>query len=81
MRLWGLKDLSKLIYRGRELYEESGDLLIGECSEEEFMALFEQHPEYDELDDEFVENEERYTATIAAYVDDHLEDFICIEKD
>lgn len=79
MRLWGLKDLSKLIYRGRELFEKNGEALTKPCSDEEFMALFEQYPEYDDLDDEFVEEEERYTAAIAYYVDEHLDDFVRVE--
>lgn len=75
MRLWGLRDFSKLIYKGRELYEKYETELTQECSDEEFMALFESHPEFDELDDTFVENEEQYTALIAEYVDKHLHEF------
>ena len=42
------------------------------------MALFEQLPEFDDLDDTFVENEEEWTADIAHYVDEHLENFATI---
>lgn len=78
MRLWGLKDLSKLIYRGRELFEQYGEEITKPSTDEEFMALFEQYPEFDDLDDEFVEHEEEYTAAVAYYVDEHLEDFVTI---
>lgn len=76
MRLWGLHDLSKLIYKAKRYYDKRKDDLTRERSDEDFMALFELNPEFDELDDEFVENEEEWTATIAAYLDDHLSNFV-----
>lgn len=48
-------------------------------SDEDFMALFEQMPEFDDFDDEFVVNEEHWTECVAAYIDDHIEDFAIIE--
>jgi hypothetical protein len=39
------------------------------------MALFEQFPDFDDLDDLFVEHEEEWTEDIAHYIDDHLEKF------
>lgn len=80
MRLWGLKDLSKLIYRGRELYEKYQDRFEGDFSDEEFMALYETMPEFDDLDDEFVLEEENYVERIAIYIDEHINDFADIEK-
>ena len=44
------------------------------------MALFEQFPEFDELDDTFVEEEEQWTADIAHYIDEHIEQFALIEQ-
>lgn len=58
MRLWGLKDFSKLLYEGRKFYEEHGAEIQREMSDEDFMALFEQYPEADDFDDTFIENEE-----------------------
>lgn len=78
MRLWGAHDFSKLIYKGRKLFEQYADVLQAECSDEEFMALFEQYPEFDELDDAFIEMEEEVTDIVAHYVDDNLEKFIRI---
>ena len=78
MRLWGAHDFSKLIYKGRKLFEQYGDALQTECTDEEFMALFEQYPEFDELDDAFIEMEEEVTDIIAHYVDDHLDKFVRI---
>ena len=76
MRLWGLKDLSKLIYKGRELFELYGAEIKKPCSDEAFMALYERFPEFDDLDDEFMEHEEEYTTRVAQYMDEHLLDFI-----
>ena len=44
------------------------------------MALFERYPDFDELDDAFVEMEEEVTETVARYIDEHLEAFAEIVK-
>lgn len=76
MRVWGLADLSNLLNKAKKLYNIYKEELTKECSEEEFMALFEQFPKFDELDDKFVENEEETTAAVAYYVDEHLANFV-----
>ena len=45
---------------------------------QEASAIQEQFPEFDNYDDEFVENEEQWTETVAQYVDDHLDRFATI---
>ncbi len=80
MRLWGAHDMSKLIYKGRKFFEEHGEALTADLSDEEFMALFEQYPEGDDLDDAFIEMEEETTDLIAHYVDEHLEQFLTVVK-
>ncbi|MBR1682597.1 MAG: DMP19 family protein [Bacteroidaceae bacterium] len=91
MRLWGeavegdsgtaiLHDFSKLIYKGRKLFEQYGEALTQPCTDEEFMALFEQYPAFDDLDDTFVEAEEEIQMLIAHYVDEHLDQFVEIRK-
>ena len=76
MRLWGLHDFSKLVYKGREVYEEKRALIERELTDEEFMALYEQLPEFDDLDDAFLVDEEQFTEQVARYVDEHLTDFV-----
>lgn len=44
------------------------------------MALFERFPRFDDLDDSFVENEEEWTAAVAAYIDNHIERFARITE-
>ncbi|MBR1790461.1 MAG: DMP19 family protein [Bacteroidaceae bacterium] len=90
IRLWGedveaeggttfLHDFSRLIYKGRKLFEKYGEELTRSCTDDEFMALFEQYPDFDELDDTFIENEEAITTFIAHYVDDYLDRFVTVE--
>ncbi|CDE86758.1 uncharacterized protein BN805_01434 [Prevotella sp. CAG:891] len=81
MRLWGLNEFSKVLYKAKNLYDERKDDLTRERTDEEFMALFENNEEFDELDDYFVENEEDITAAVACYVDDHLDSFVEVEAD
>ena len=65
MRLWGLKDFSKWIYDARELYERTRENLERPTeTDEEFMALYEQYPEWDEFDDEFIEIEPQVTKMV-----------------
>ena len=78
----------QLIYNGyggfifavRKLYKEHGAKICRECDDEEFMAMFEQYSDFDDYDDEFVENEEAWTAAVAQYVDNHIDDFVIIEE-
>lgn len=81
MRLWGLHDFSKLLYKAKKVYDEEKTELTKPRTDEEFMALFEQYPAFDELDDIFVEDEEDITAAIANYVDEHLDEFITVVND
>lgn len=80
LREWGIRDLAKMLFSVRKLYKEHGSKIQQECSDEEFMGLFEQYPEFDDYDDEFVENEECWTGSIARYVDEHIEDFAIVEE-
>ncbi|MBO6018235.1 MAG: DMP19 family protein [Prevotella sp.] len=78
LKLWGLRDLSKLIYDAHTLWLKHREEIERDCTDEEFMALFERFSEFDDLDDEFVENEEQWTEDIAHYVDEHIENFATI---
>lgn len=80
MRLWGAKDFCNLVYKGRKLFEQYGDEITKDYTDEEFMALFEKFPDFDDLDDEFIEMEEEVTETVARYIDEHLEHFAIIQK-
>ena len=79
LKLWGLRELSKLIYNAHTLYIKYGEALEHDCTDDEFMALFEQYPEFDDMDDEFVEEEEAWAEQIARYIDEHIERFAVVK--
>lgn len=78
MKIWGLRDLSKMLYDVSSLYKRYAKELEKEMTEDEFMALYEQYPEFDEFDDDFVEHNDKNADLIANYVNEHLGDFVTI---
>ena len=78
VRQWGAVDLCRLMRRVKKQYMKQRTLIEREMSDEDFMALYEKMPEFDDFDDEFVTNEEQWSDTIARYVDEHLTDFVNI---
>ena len=80
VKLWGMRELSKLIYNAHTLYVKYHEQIERDCTDDEFMALFEQFPEFDDMDDEFVEREEEWTDMIAHYIDEHIERFASIDN-
>ena len=80
LRDWGLRDLAKMLFSVRKLYKEFGPKIQRDCSDDEFMAMFEQYSEFDDYDDEFVENEEEWTSEVAHYVDEHIDEFVVVEQ-
>ncbi len=76
MRLWGIDTLVPIMRRAEKLYKKYGSDIEKSCSDEEFMALFEQFPQFDDLDDEFVEEEEDICRAVGQYVCDHLDAFV-----
>lgn len=80
MRQWGAVKFQKLIYKGRKLFERHEKALTRELSDDEFMALFEQFPEFDDLDDEFITMEEELTELVAHYIDAHIDNFATVQQ-
>lgn len=75
MRMFGAKDFSKLIYEAKKIYDAHRADLEKDCTEEEFMAMYEQYEAFDDLEEKYMEDEEQITAQIASYVDEHLDFF------
>jgi hypothetical protein len=75
LRIFGLDELAKLIYKARDLYDLFKDSLERETTEEEFHALYEEFEAFEELEERFFEIEEECTDKLACYVDEHLEEF------
>lgn len=76
MRLMGLHDFSKVVYKAKKVYDKEKDDLTRERTDDEFMAMYEQYPQFDDLEDWYIENEEEITSAIAYWVDEHLDNFI-----
>ncbi len=81
MRAWGLVELGKQIVKAGKYYERYREEIEQDMSYDDFMALYEQMPEFDDLDDYFVEKEEQWTEQIAQYIDQHINNFATIENE
>jgi len=77
-KMWHMRELSKRLYEVHTLWLQNQEELERDCTDDEFMALFERFPQFDDYDDWFVENEEELTAQVAHYVDEHIEKFVTI---
>ncbi len=78
VRRWNLVELCHLMRHVKKEYQRTKDKIECELSDDEFMALYEAMPQYDDFDDEFVSHEEQWSEGVAVYVDEHLNDFITI---
>lgn len=75
LREMGARDLSKILYKAKEIYDANREDLEKETTEDEFMAMYEQYEQFDELEEKYMEIEEEQTYIIAQYVDENIEDF------
>lgn len=78
MREMGLKELCNMLYDVRRLYEKTAGEITRDCSDEEFMALYEKFEKYDEYDDEYVERETEYTEAVGSYIEANIDEFLTI---
>lgn len=76
----GAKGLSKILYKAKDIYEKHRAELERETTDEEFMAMYEQFEQFDELEEKFFYIEEEETLIVAQYVDDNIEDFAEVIK-
>lgn len=80
IKQFGAVELSKLIYKAREIYEPNKGALERETTEEEFNALYVDFEAFDDLEEVYFDIEEHQTALIAAYVDENIADFAEISE-
>ena len=72
-----MKDFSKLLYEVKKEYHRHLDELSKDMTDEEFMALYEQLEELNELGDDFLdEHQEEVSPLVAKMIVDNLEKFI-----
>jgi len=80
IKQFGAIELSKLIYKAKEIYDPNKKVLERETTEEEFNAMYVDFEVFDELEERYFDIEEEQTALIASYVDEHIENFADIEQ-
>lgn len=68
MRDWGVATLYTHVNHCRKYYNKYHEAIERDMSDEDFMALYEQMPEFDTFDDEFIVNEEEWQQQIADYL-------------
>ena len=79
-RNWGVAGLYKLINKAHKCYNLAHEDIERDMDYDAFMALYEQYPDWEDLDDEFICMEESVTGQVATYLDNHLLDFVDIVK-
>jgi len=81
IKQFGAVELAKIIYKAKEIYDPNKAALERETTDEEFNAMYVDFEAFDDLEEAYFEMEEKQTAIIATYVDEHIGDFAeIIEK-
>lgn len=75
LRLMGAQDLSKLVYKAKDLYDLRKEELEKEVEEEELCEIYSEFEEFDELDEQYISMEDSQIYAIAQYIDEHIEAF------
>ena len=75
MRLFGAKPLSKLVYAAKKIYDENKKELERETTDEEFLSMYVDFEDFDDLEEEFFMIEEETTSAIAHFVDENIKMF------
>ncbi len=74
---WGMRDFSKLLYEVKKEYHKHQEELSQDMSDEEFMALYEQLEELNELGDDFLdEHQEEVTPAVAKMMVENLDKYM-----
>jgi hypothetical protein len=75
IKIFGAIELSKLIYKAKEVYDKNKLTLERDTTDEEFNALYVDFEVFDDLEEQYFEIEEKQTSYIATYVKEHIEEF------
>ncbi len=72
-----MKDFSKLLYEVKKEYHKHQEELSQDISDEEFMAMYEQLEELNELGDDFLdEHQEEVTPAVAKMIVENLDEYM-----
>ena len=74
---WGMKDFSKLLFEVKKEYHKHQEELSKDMDEDEFMAMYEQLEELNELGDDFLDkHQEEVSPAVAKMIMENLEKFV-----
>ena len=74
---WGMKDFSKLLYEVKKEYHKHQEELSQDMTDDEFMAMYEQLEELNELGDDFLdEHQEEVTPAVAKMIVKNVERYV-----
>jgi acyl-CoA reductase-like NAD-dependent aldehyde dehydrogenase len=76
LKLFGASETAKIIYKAAEIYRARREELERETTEEEFMAMYVDFEEFDDLEEKYFLIEEEETSRIVQFVKEHIEDFV-----
>jgi hypothetical protein len=68
LKTFGAENLSKLVYKAQNIYFEHAEELEKETTEEQFLAMYVDFEDFDEIEEAFFEIEEEQTALIVNHV-------------
>ena len=72
-----MKDFSKLLYSVKSEYHQHQEDFSNEMTDEEFMAMYEQLEDLNELGDDFLDkHQEEVTPLVAKMIVDHLDTYL-----
>ncbi len=72
-----MKDFSKLLYEVKKEYHKHQEELSQDMSDEDFMAMYEQLEELNELGDDFLdEHQEEVTPAVAKMIVENLDEYM-----
>ena len=72
-----MKDFSKLLYEVKKEYHKHQEELSQDISDEDFMAMYEQLEELNELGDDFLdEHQEEVTPAVAKMIVENLDEYM-----
>lgn len=77
---WGAIQSKSIIEEARKIFIMKRTELERETSLEEFTKMYQEIPDFDDLDQSYVKNMENQAAIVRSYVQDHLESFVKIKE-
>lgn len=76
-KFWGMKEFSKLLYEVKKQYHLHQNELLKDMDDDEFMALYEQQEELNDLGDDFLdEYQEEVTPKVAEMIANDIEKYL-----